>query len=140
MQNWVQSLGWEDALGEGKGYPLQYSGLENSTDCIAHGVAKSRTRLSDFHFLGFPGGASGKEPACQCRRYERYWFNLWFGETPRRRAWQPTPVFLPGESHGQRSPVVHSPGGHKESDRTEHTNTESGGALGDKLTQAWGSS
>ena len=36
--------------GEGKGYPLQYSGLENSMDCIAHGVAKSQTRLSDFHF------------------------------------------------------------------------------------------
>ena len=35
--------------GEGKNYPLQYSGLENSTDCIIHGVAKSRTRLSDFH-------------------------------------------------------------------------------------------
>ena len=34
----------------GKGYPLQYSGLENSTDCIVHGVAKSRTRLTDFHF------------------------------------------------------------------------------------------
>ena len=37
--------------GEGKGYPLQYSGLENSMDCIVHGVAKSRTRLSDFHSL-----------------------------------------------------------------------------------------
>ena len=36
--------------GEGKGYPLQYSGLENSMDRIVHGVAKSRTRLSDFHF------------------------------------------------------------------------------------------
>ena len=36
--------------GEGKGYPLQYSGLENSTDCIVHGVAKSQTRLSNFHF------------------------------------------------------------------------------------------
>ena len=34
--------------GEGKGYPLQYSGLENSMDCIVHGVAKSRTQLSDF--------------------------------------------------------------------------------------------
>ena len=34
---------------EGKGYPLQYSGLENSMDCIVHGVTKSRTRLSDFH-------------------------------------------------------------------------------------------
>ena len=36
--------------GEGKGYPLQYSGLENSMDYIAHGVAKTQTRLSDFHF------------------------------------------------------------------------------------------
>ena len=35
---------------EGKGYPLQCSGLENSVDCIVHGVAKNRTRLSDFHF------------------------------------------------------------------------------------------
>ena len=37
--------------GEGKGYPLQYSGLENSVDCIVHGVAKNQTRLSDFHSL-----------------------------------------------------------------------------------------
>ena len=36
--------------GEGKGYPLQDSGLENSLDCIVHGVARSQTRLSDFHF------------------------------------------------------------------------------------------
>ena len=46
------------APGEGKGYPLQYSGLENSMHCIVHGVTKSLTRLSDFHFalpLGPPG-------------------------------------------------------------------------------------
>ena len=36
--------------GEGNSYPLQYSGLEDATDCINHGVAKSQTRLSDFHF------------------------------------------------------------------------------------------
>ena len=36
--------------GEGIGYPLQYSGLENSMDCVVHGVAKSWTQLSDFHF------------------------------------------------------------------------------------------
>ena len=36
--------------GEGKGHPLQYSGLENSKDYIVHGVAKSQTQLSDFHF------------------------------------------------------------------------------------------
>ena len=40
--------------GEGNRHPLQYSGLENSMDCIVHGVSKSRTRLSDFHFhFGF---------------------------------------------------------------------------------------
>ena len=39
--------------GEGKGYPLQYSGLENSMDCIVHGVEKSWTRLSDFHFISY---------------------------------------------------------------------------------------
>ena len=38
---------------EGKGYTLQYSGLENSMDCIVHGVAKSQTRPSDFHFHFF---------------------------------------------------------------------------------------
>ena len=36
--------------GEGKGYPLQYWGLENSKDCTVHGVSKSRTGLSNFHF------------------------------------------------------------------------------------------
>ena len=51
----VGDLGWIPGLGrspgEGKGYQLQYSGLENSMDCIVHGVAKSWTQLSDFHFL-----------------------------------------------------------------------------------------
>ena len=41
------------STGEGKDYPLQYSGLENSMDCIVHGVGKSRTQLSDFHFSLF---------------------------------------------------------------------------------------
>ena len=50
-ETWVRSLGWEDPLEKGKaGYPLQYSGLENSMDCRVHGVVRSRTRLSDFHF------------------------------------------------------------------------------------------
>ena len=46
QETWVQSLGWEDSLEKGKA--TQYSGLENSIDCIVHGVAKSQTRLSDF--------------------------------------------------------------------------------------------
>ena len=42
-ETWVPSLGWEDPLERGKGFPLQYSGVENSMDCIVHGIAKSWT-------------------------------------------------------------------------------------------------
>ena len=91
---WVQIPGLGRSPGEGKGHPLQYSGLENFMDCIVHGVAKSGTPLSDFHFIsllcrlpgkhllrpnsGEPGGMSGipckkVEPGfgadgCVCRR------------------------------------------------------------------------
>ena len=61
--------------------------------------------------LGFPGGASGKEPSCQYKRRKRCRFDPWVGKIPWRRKWQPTPVFLPGESHGQRSLVGNSPWG-----------------------------
>ena len=70
---------------------------------------------------GFPGGTSGKEPACQCRRHKRGGFDPCVGKIPWRRARQPTPVFLPGESHGQRSLVGYSPWVCKESDTTEAT-------------------
>ena len=68
---------------------------------------------------GFPDCASGKEPACQCRRYKRLGFDVWVRMIPWRRAWQPAPVFLPGESHGQRSLAGYSPRGLTESDMTE---------------------
>ena len=48
-ETWVRS-GLGRSRGEGKGYPVQYSGLENSINSIVHGLAKSWTRLSDFHF------------------------------------------------------------------------------------------
>ena len=63
--------------------------------------------------LDFPCGLAGKESTCQCRRPG---FDPWVGKTPQRRKWQPTPVFLPGKSHGQRSLVGFSPRGLKESD------------------------
>ena len=69
----------------------------------------------------FPGCASGKELSCQFRRCKRCGFDLWVGKIPWRRAWQPTPVFLPGESHGQRSLVGYSLLDHEESDMTEVT-------------------
>ena len=56
LEIWVQSLGWEDPPEKGKA-TLSSSGLENSVDCVVHGVAKSRTRLSDFHFRSRVWGA-----------------------------------------------------------------------------------
>ena len=55
------------------------------------------------------GGTSGKEPAGQCRWYKRCGFDPWVEKIPWRRAWQPTPVFLPGESHGQRNLAGYGP-------------------------------
>ena len=68
--------------------------------------------------LGFPGGTRGKEPACKFRKCKKCGFDPWVRMIPWRRKWQPTPVFLPGKSHGQRSLAGYSPGGTKESDVT----------------------
>ena len=62
----------------------------------------------------FPGDVSGKEHTFQCRRHKRDRFNPGVGKIPWIRAWQPTPVFLPGESHCQRSLVGYSLGGRNE--------------------------
>ena len=70
-------------------------------------------KLPSLWYVGFPGGDGGKELICQCRRRKRCGFSPWVGKIPWRRAWQPTPGFLPGESHRQRSPVGCSPWGRK---------------------------
>ena len=113
--------GLERSPGGGKGSPLQYTGLENSMDSTVHGVAKSWTQLSGFHFHFLtPMQASlvahMVKNLLQCRRLG---FRPWFGKIPWRRTWQPTPVFLFGELHGPRSLVGYSPWGRKESDTTE---------------------
>ena len=84
--------------------PLQCSCLENPRDggawwAAVYGVAWSRTRLkrlsSSKHVsVGFPGGTCGTEPACQCRRHKRRWFNPWVGKIPLEKGWLPTSVFL----------------------------------------------
>ena len=68
---------------------------------------------------GCPGGLSGKEPTCQRRRPKRRGFIPRVRKISRRRAWNLTPVCLPGGSHGQRSRVGYSPRGCKELDMTE---------------------
>ena len=67
----------------------------------------------------FPGGAIGQQPACQCTRLKTHMFDPCVGKIPWRRAWQPTPVFLPGEFHRQRSLAGYSPLDCKELDTTE---------------------
>ena len=73
--------------------------------------------------VGFPGGATGKESAYQSRKSKRCEFDPCVGKIPWSRKWHPTPVFLPGKLHGQRSLVGCRPRGHKELDTTEHTHT-----------------
>ena len=70
---------------------------------------------------GFPGGTSGKNSTCQRRRHKRHRFDPWVGKISWRRTQQPTPVFLPGKSHGQRIPAGYSPKGRKGSDTTKET-------------------
>ena len=77
-----------------------------------------------FLYTGLPRWLSGKETVCQCRKRE---FDPWVGATPWRKKWQPRPVFLPRESHGQRNLAGSSWGagswGCKELDATERLST-----------------
>ena len=75
-----------------------------------HHLGQSSTRQ------GFPGGPRGKEAASQCRSCKGHGVDPWVGKIPWRRTRQPTPVFLPGASHGQKSLAGYSPRGCKESD------------------------
>ena len=71
--------------------------------------------------MGFPDGSVGEESTCQYKRLKRHRFDPWVGKILWSRKWQPTPVFLPGKFHGQKSLVGYSPWGCKELDITEHT-------------------
>ena len=73
--------------------------------------------------LQLPRWCSGKEPICQCRRCKRIGLDPCAGKIPWRRKWEPIPIFLPGQSHGQRSLEGYSPWDCKELDRTEHVCT-----------------
>ena len=62
-----------------------------------------------------------KEPDCQCRRPKKHRFDPWVRKISWSRKWQPTPVFLPGNFHGQRNMVGYSSWGRKELDTAEYT-------------------
>ena len=76
--------------------------------------------------IRLPRWLSGKEFACKCRRSR---FGPWVGKIPWRRKWQPTPVFLTGESHAQRDLAGYSPWQCKESGTTEATWYSTGGKV-----------
>ena len=81
---------------------------------LSRGVGRATLLLN-----GFPGGASGKEPTRKCRRHRRPGLDPLVGKIPWRRAWQQTPVFLPGEFHEQKSLVGYTVHRVSESDTTE---------------------
>ena len=85
---------------------LQHHSSKASTPC----------QITLKHSKRFPGGSDSKRICLQHRRIR---FDPWVGKIPWRRAWQPTPLFLPGEFRGQRSLKGHSPWGRKEPDTTE---------------------
>ena len=148
QETWVQSLGWEDPLEEGKGYltpvfwPREFHELYSlwghkesgvteqlslhfkewnisllDTCCTRNGSVSSQKACMCFkpfgiiykYISGFPDGAGDKEPTCHWRRCKRHGFDPRVRKIPWKRAWQPSPVFLPGESHGQRSLEGYSP-------------------------------
>ena len=74
-------------------------------------------------YAGFPGGSVIQNWPANAEGTGDRGFNLWGGKIPWSRKWQCVPVFLPGKFHGQRSLVVYSSWGHKESDMTELLNS-----------------
>ena len=71
------------------------------------------------YWMGFPGSATDKEPTCHRRRRKRRGFDPWVEKIPWGRAWQPTLIFLPEESHGQRSLASYITWGYKELNTAE---------------------
>ena len=123
-----------------------HTSLAHCSICLYLGLSESGTlrrprqsgRQPPENFMGKnqwlcppSSGAGGKESACQGRRCKRWGFNPWACNILWRRKWQPTPIFIHGKPHGQRSLVGYSPQGHKELDMTEHTSS---------IKEVWGQS
>ena len=89
-------------------------------ECQSHSSFSLWIFSSALGTKGFPSDSVVKESACQYRRHGRCGFNPWVRKMAWKRKWQPTPVFLPGKSHGQRSLVGYCPWGCKELDVTDN--------------------
>ena len=82
-------------------------GLETRVLSVSHCLCRLQKHLFTEHLLFYLH--SEKEPTCQCKRHRRHGFDPWVRKIPWRWAWQPTPAFLPGQSHGQRNLTGYSP-------------------------------
>ena len=107
------------------GFPGSSAGKESACNVEDLGLTpgsgnspgdEQTTNSTTLGFLGFPGGSDSKASACNTGDPV---FNPWAGKIPWRRKWQPTPVFLPGKSHGQRTLAGYSLPGHTELNMTE---------------------
>ena len=130
-------LGWGRSPGEGNGNPLQYSCLEipwteelgrlqsMGSQRVRHDWATEthtwERQVIAFIELLFSRGMAQMVKNLPRVRETWVWsgFDPWIGKISWRKEWQPTPVFLPGEFHGQGSLAGYSPWGHKELDMTE---------------------
>ena len=110
--NWIFQSRWKNVPSEKEKKKEKKCSLK-----VTH-LTDSQNISCIYHYSGFPGGAIGKESAYRCRRHKRVGLIFGSGKIPWRRKWQPTPVFLPGESHGQRSLLGYSTWGCKKSDVT----------------------
>ena len=104
-----QRIRWLDNITNSVGVNLRklQERVKDREACLVDAVFSPDTLMklgnSKKRVGGFPGGTSGKEPACQCWKYKKHGFDSQVRSIPWRRTWQPTPVFLQGKSHGQRS-------------------------------------
>ena len=97
MATYSSTLAWKIPWTEDPGRP-QFMGSQR----VGHDWETSHSLLFKSMFLvSFPRWLSGKESSCHFMRHRRCGFDPWVRKIPRRRKWQPTSVFLPGESHGQ---------------------------------------
>jgi len=97
--------------------PVPESLSQITSDILRWCASTSGTNRQTCNLYRLPRWLSGKESACQCRRC---CFDPWVGKIPWRRKWQPTPVFLLGESHRQRSLVGNGPWGQRQLDTTSN--------------------
>ena len=113
QETWVRSLGQEDTVEKeiathSSILAWRIPWTEEPGRFPVRGVTRVRNNLATkppppYVYTGFPGSASGKGPAFQCRRLMSLGFNPWVRKIPWKRKWQPTPVFLPSKTYGQRN-------------------------------------